>query len=668
MKNAKRLLSLLLIVVMIVPMCVTTSLTAFADKVSEEVEAPVVSAPADAETGDTEAALAGASTISPALNGETSRSTKTLYTGVTSTNIKTSSSSKYELQNFNIVEFDLAQTDLYVDVTNTRDYVNQSKTTLNTVTSFNSSNGQGKVAIAAVNGDLWTMSSAHSRVEGSGTSYNGYSDAVVTKALTLPRGYTVYNGEIVCSAQIRQETPYEGDFWSFGVTNDSVPMIGRPDLAISVKNNTKSVTVAADGLNRLPANNALVVYSDKGVATTNSLSDAYEVVIDFTSDYTVKHGATMTGTVTAIYSSATTSNPTMQANRMILTGRGTALNKMTSFAVGDSVTLSFNVSERYGRNTEGWQNCYTAVGGHMPFVVDGVKQETGTSTNYPTTIIGIKNNGSVAFVVNDGRQSSFSTGLDFNDYWDFADDMDFNTAFILDGGGSANLIELQSSGSYAVVNSPSDGSTRSVVNSVILSAGPKRAAQGKNEIVYPDPSLDLKNLYFATDDAFLTLGNYAESTRTKVMTGAKLTVKEFLNGPTVSVSYGLPNTTSYNSNSVLAGKSYMSVNATNYPYMVIDASIVSANSSVVQFQALYHTSGSRKGVSSTTFIGFNNAYNNNGFNKYVINPASNSAYSGRLNTLRYQYLYPANGVTVQDGDYIIIRSVRLATSATEAAG
>ncbi|MBE6686927.1 MAG: hypothetical protein E7591_06805 [Ruminococcaceae bacterium] len=669
MKNAKRILSLLLIVVMIVPMCVTTSLTAFADKASGETDAPVVNAPADADTGSVDTSAAGKSTITSKLDGETSRSTKTLYTGVTSTNIKTSSSSKYDLQNFNIVEFDLKQTDLYVDVTNTRDYVNQSKTTLNTVTSFNSSNGEGKVAIAAVNGDLWTMSSAHSRVEGSGTSYNGYSDAVVTKALTLPRGYTVYDGEIVCSAQIRQETPYEGDFWSFGVTNDSVPMIGRPDLDISIKNNSKSVTVAADGLNRLPANNALVVYSDKGVATTNSLSDAYEVVIDFTTDYTVKHGATMTGTVTGIYSSANaSSNPTMQANRMILTARGTALNKMTSFAVGDSVTLSFNVTERYGRNTEGWQNCTNAVGGHMPFVVDGVKRETGTSTNYPTTIIGIKNDGSVCFIVNDGRQSSFSTGLDFNDYWDFADDMDLNTAFILDGGGSANLIELQSSGSYAVVNSPSDGSTRSVVNSVILSAGPKRAAQGKNEIVYPDPSLDLKNLYFATDDAFLTLGDYAESTRAKTLTGAKLTVKDFLNGPTVSVSYGLPNTTSYNSNSVLAGKSYMSVNASDYPYMVIDASIVSANTSVVQFQALYHTSGTRKGVSTDTFIGFNNAYNNNGFNKYVINPASNAKYTGRLNTLRYQYLYPANGVTVQDGDYIIIRSVRLAKTATEAAG
>ena len=364
------------------------------------------------------------STINPAFDGETSRTVKTLYPGVTSTNIKTSSSSKYELENINIIEFDLAQTDLYVDVTNTRDYANQARTTLNTVTNFNANNGEGKTAIAAINGDLWMMSSAHSRVEGSGTSYGGYSDAVVTKALTLPRGFNVYDGEIVCSAYMQQETPYEGEFWSFGVTEDNIPMIGCPELIMSVTNNATGTTVNPHGLNRLPANNALVVYTDKGCLNNYALSDAYEVVIDCGYDYTVRSGASITGTVTGIYSSSTATNPTMQANRIILTARGSALSLLSSFAVGNSVTLNFAVNEKYNRNSEGWQNVKNAVGGHMPFVVDGVKQETGSTNNYPTTIVGIKHDGSVCFVVNDGRQSSFSTGFDFDMYWNLADDLD----------------------------------------------------------------------------------------------------------------------------------------------------------------------------------------------------------------------------------------------------
>ena len=606
-----------------------------------------------------------ASTINPQLDGETSRTVKTLYPGVTSTNITTSSSSKYELENINIVEFDLKQTDLYIDVTNERDYANQSKTTLNTVKDFNANNGEGKTAIAAINGDLWMMSSAHSRVEGKGTSYGGYSDAVVTKALTLPRGFNVYDGEIVCSAYMQQETPYEGEFWSFGVTKDNVPMIGCPELIISVTNNATGTTVNPHGLNRLPANNALVVYSDKGCLNNYALADAYEVVIDCDYDYTVKSGASITGKVTGIYSSATTANPEMKENRIILTARGTALSMLTSFAVGNSVTLNFAVNEKYNRNSEGWQNVENAVGGHMPFVVDGVKQETGSTNNYPTTIVGIKHDGSLCFVVNDGRQSSFSTGFDFDMYWNLADDLDLNTAFILDGGGSANLVELDGS-EYAVVNQPSDGSARSVVNSVILSAGPEREPQGHFEVEIPSPDIDLTNLYFAGSDAFNLIGNQAEMRMNKTANGAQLVTWDILNGPSVSISYGLPNTSSKNPNSFLADKTYPSVNASSYPYVVLDFAVTSASSSVVQYQSFYATSGSTYVINSNNFIGFNNALNNAGFGKYILNPGANSYYKNQLNTFRYGFLFPANGVTTVTGDYVTLRSVRLAKTAAEA--
>lgn len=606
------------------------------------------------------------STITPVLDGETSRTVKILYDGVTSTNITTSSSSKYELQNFNVIEFDLSQTDLYIDVTNTRTYANQLKTTLNTVTSFNSSNDEGKTAVAAINGDLWMTTYAHSRVEGSGTSYGGYSDAVVTSGLTLPRGFNVYDGEIICSAYMQQETPYEGEFWSFGITEDYIPLIGCPELEITVTDTTKGVTASADGLNRLPANNALVVYSDKGCLNNYALSDAYEVVIDCDYDYTVEHGAKITGKVVGIYSSDSSSDPVMAENRIILTARGTSTGLIGGFALGDTVTLDFMVTERYGRNTEGWQNVTNAVGGHMPFVVDGVKRETGTTNNYPTTIVGIKNDGSVCFIVNDGRQSSFSTGLDFNMYWDLADDFDLNTAFILDGGGSTTLVELADSG-YNVVNSPSDGRSRSVVNSVILSVGPERSEQGDFDVKYPDPDVDLTALHFATDEDYSLIAGLNESISEQTVNGALLTVKDFYSAPGVVISYGLPNTSSYNPNSVLADITYPSIKASDYPYVVFDMSVVSADSSLVQFQTLYTTTGARKGISQDTFIGFNNAYNNNGYSLYTLNPGSNSTYTGMLNTFHFGFFFPANGVTAKDGDYVILRSVRLAKTANEAA-
>ncbi len=629
--NFKRILAMLLLVLMIVP---AFNMWGFA---------------ADKVTGEVTADVTAASTIASKLNGETSRTTKTLYNGVTRTSIKTSSSSKYETQSFHIVEFDPTQADLHVDVTNEKTYANNTQTTLNTVKAFNTNNGQGKTAIAAINGDLWMTSTF----------------SVATQTVTLPRGFNVYNGEIITSAHMPQEEPFQGEFWSFGMTNDSVPMIGCPELEISVKNNSKGSVIAADGLNRLPANNALVVYSDKGCLNNYAASDAYEVVIDVSSDYTVKHGASITGTVTGIYSSSTSSNPTMQANRIILTARGNKTLLLNNYAVGNSVTLSFSVTERYGRNTAGWQNVYCAVGGHMPFVVDGAKMPTGTTTNYPSTIVGIKNDGNVVFITDDYGTTGSRSGLDFNDYWDFADDMDLNTAFILDGGGSTTMVD-KSSGSYAVVNNPTDGSARSVVNSVILSAGPKKTNIGKYDLKFPDDTIDLTNLYFATDDAFMMLGGFAESQIEKTSSGAKIKVKDFKQGPGLYISYGLPNATSFNANSALSEEYHYNVPAADYPYLVLDMSIVSADSSAVQFQSFYHTAGSRKGISQDTFVNFNNAYNNAGFKKYVLNPGSNAKYTGTINTFHIGYLFPANGVTVKDGDYVILRSARLASSLAEA--
>ena len=609
-----------------------------------------------------------AATISGGLDGETSRTVKTLYPGVTRTNIKTSSSSKYQTQNFNIVEFDPKQADLYVDVTNEKTYANNTQSTLNTVTAFNANNGQGKTAIAAVNGDLWMMSSAHSRVEGSGTSYGDYSDAVVTKALTLPRGFNVYDGEIITSAHMPQETPFEGEFWSFGMTEDHVPMIGCPELEINIFNATKSAKVEADGLNRLPANDALVVYSDKGCLNNYALSDAYEVVIDVPSDYTVKHGASITGTVTGIYSSSTSTNPEMKANRIILTARGTKTMYLNAFSVGDSVTLDFSVTERYDRNTEGWQNVQNAVGGHAPFVVDGVKWEISIGNNYPATIIGIKNDGNVVFITDDYGTAGTRSGLDSEDYWDFADDMDLNTAFILDGGGSTTLVELTDAG-YAVTNAPTDGSARSVVNSVILSAGPTDTDRGTYDVKYPSEDIDLTNINFATDDGFKLLTNFSETKVEKTINGAKLMVSDLLQGPSVTISFGLPNTASNNTNSTL-GSNYQKVSAGHTGdepacFLVLDMLVSSKYEGDVQYQYVWVTTGNKKAPDAAS-IYINDlttgstgvpVKNNDGYSKYSI--GTGIQFEGTMNTVRLQYLLKQEISTIQDGDYVILRSARL---------
>ena len=226
-----------------------------------------------------------------AADGEiTGGKVQELYPGVKHTSYSLPSSSTYGLQKFSTVEFDPKQPDLYFDVTSGKGTANQLVTVSQTIQNFNQNNNEGKTAIAAVNGDMWTVAYAHSRVLGSGTTYGGYSDAVVKKSLTLPRGYTVYGGEIICSQHMIQETPYEGVFQSFGIADDGTALLGCISLDISIRNQTQNNSLKADGLNRLPANDALVLYTDKGPTSNYCLDDAYEVVLDFDSDYTVFHG------------------------------------------------------------------------------------------------------------------------------------------------------------------------------------------------------------------------------------------------------------------------------------------------------------------------------------------------------------------------------------------
>ncbi len=402
----------------------------------------------------------------------------TICEGVTSTHYSLSADSKYGQQDITVVEFNPRQRNLYFDVISGGTYATTLKTVSATVKTFNENNGQGKRAVVAVNGDLWMVSYAHARVLGKGTSYKNCSDPVVKKSLTVPRGFDMYDGEIITSAHMKQETPYEGDFYSFGITDDGTAVLGNPQVGIKIANKTTGVIVSGDGINRLPANNALVMYTDK-LSNNYALDDAYEVVIDCGYDYVVRHGETITGKVTAIKKSGESSAPEFKQNRIIFTARGSRIDRLTGFGVGDSVEISINVTDKMG-NSAVWQGMRNAVGGHLPIVIGGKSTDISDSSRYPMTVLGIKDNGNVVMITYDGRQSGYAVGFKNSDADELCLELGVATAFFLDGGGSATMVQLVGD-EYKLINRPSDkqsngeyGQPRTVVNTVILSVGPEK--------------------------------------------------------------------------------------------------------------------------------------------------------------------------------------------------
>ena len=422
-----------------------------------------------------------------------------LYPGVMAYNLVSSASSTYKLNRIHIVEFDPAQSDLYVEVTNEAQYSNTLKSVQKTMEDYNA-NHPGYTALAGVNGDMWMVSYAHARILGREDlltgSYKSYAkDPVVTQSLTIPRGFNVYKGEIISTPHNSAETPYEGEFTSFGISADGQAQLGKPSVTIVVTNNTKGTTVKPNGINRLPSNKAIMMYTDKGPVSNYSLEDAYEIVIDFNEDYVIKHGTNITGTVVGICGPGDENMP-MQENRIIITARGEKkIASVSDYEIGDSVTIDISVKDGF-KNTEFWQNVYTAVGGHMEFARDGKYNGLSGEGGYPTTIIATTKSGKMLLIEADGRQSDYSVGIPFGSYLQLARDLELEDAFIVDGGGSATMVQLAEAG-YKLVNRPSDkksdgtyGSPRSVVNSVIVAAGPDRNAPPATEEPTAEPTAE----------------------------------------------------------------------------------------------------------------------------------------------------------------------------------
>lgn len=391
------------------------------------------------------------------ITGQTSVTEKTIYPGVTSTHYTLGSNTTYGLNDVNIVEFDPRQEGLSVNVATGYTNLNHLSTVSNTVNRWVSAHPE-KVPIAAINGDWFTV------------GYDNYSTAMTKTQLNIPLGFNMHGGEIITTQQTAVETANSNYAPSFGIAADGTPLIGCIDTTTTFQARTSSgsVNVTLDGINRLPAPDALILYTDKGPASNYCLDDAYEIYIDFDFDYVVKDGMSVYGTVTAVSAPNQPRLP-MQENRMILTARGTRISEVSSVPVGAPVRIKCSISDRYG-NTAKWKTVTDAVGGHHEFARGGQYFDIGDGTRYPAPVIGITAEGKVLFLVNDGRQSGYSLGIRISQMDDLARELGIVSGIYMDGGGSTTLVELNSSGGYDLINRPcnTNNAQRTVSNAVIL--------------------------------------------------------------------------------------------------------------------------------------------------------------------------------------------------------
>lgn len=517
------------------------------------------------------------------LTGETSRTTKELTlsdgtkTGALWTSIELSG--YYGEKQVNIAEFSMNNTHLSLEVINSGTYIHSVATTANASKSYTDAH-KGETVLAAVNGDLW-MTKVHA------------NSAVTTEVLRATRGSLIIDGEIWASQQIDMEnyaaTNAEkgtgaGDKAAFGVTFDNQPLIGSPDIKVKLTVNGDT-EIMADGFNRLPCMNSLIVYNWRVNSSNCALNDAYEIAIDMEKSSAFNLKGDISGKVTAIYPKNSEQRPKLNKRTVILTARGSAVAKIQDvIKVGDTVSFTTTLTDRWGR-TELWQNVKDAIGGHMQVLVDGkAGVANGDTSEYPTCLIGYADDGRVMLTTITSKQNGKYVGLQFSKAYKLCTELGYNSVFYLDGGGSTSFVTLEE-GTYTTRNNCSDGSPRSVINSVgiVWHDTPVCEKQGSLSYIEIPPDYSAIPAYYL-DGALVadlvgapnavTIGYDAEEKAFAMTTSTKT------NDPYCSLNVG----------------PLQPLDVTDYPYMVFKVKSTLGKASTFK---LYYAAGSNSGASES---------------------------------------------------------------------
>jgi len=591
-----------------------------------------------------------ATPVSVSLSGAVQNVSKELSNGVRYTKLTAASGTKFGGSSgieFNVVEIDTATENLYFNTVYGGERSTHAYKSGSTIISNFKNKNSEFTPIAAINADLWWMYTG-SAVEPSNNNEKLLSN---TNGHAFSLGFTMSNGEIYTTDKMPQESfvtpsdstvdlPYT-DFMAFGITSDNVPVISNPDALVKITNTTKGTTATADGINRLPAYNALVMYTDKGPLNNYSNADALEIVIDITStpDYVIKHGASISGKVIGIYDSNDSVNPSMDlnSNQIILTARGDRKDLLSKYALNDVVKIDVSVYDQWGKYTNEWQKVTDAVSGHIPFAVDGVYHTSiGLEENYPATVIGITNSGNVIMLTL-GTTSTGRKGITPALYDDLAKDLDLRDAFLLDGGGSSQMY-IKNGDSYDFANNPTEPD-RSILNMLILSTGPSRQVQGTlTPASKCDPNPETIDFGKASN-MFYVNGNASSCTKCSYENGAlKLTAVSSYD-PYITFNY-------MNANPV--------VSADKYKCIIIEYMLPKTNSSTARQGQLFFQCGSIN-YADGNYSKMTDRYTRSGeYETLVVDVSKQSGWKGNLNGFRFDYFN-----NCKSGDVMYIKSITL---------
>ena len=279
----------------------------------------------------------------------------------------------------------------------------------------------------------------------------------------LPMYLISYNNELINAGIVSSgRDQYVNEPIAFGVTSDGKALIDQYTLNLSLLYNNVASKITS--INKVRTNDNLIVYTPEYGANTNSNQYGMEVVITGASkNRNLSFGDVITGTVSQVKPYGDTSNTPIPEDGFVLSAHGTSLATIKNMKVGETVTVSINIDEK-------WKDSKFMLASG-PMLVNNGKVELSIDENSsrareraPRTAVAVdKSLTKVFFVTVDGRQPGYSQGMNLKEFAEYLVKIGAYKALNLDGGGSTTMVARKYGDQTAsLINSPSDGRERAV--------------------------------------------------------------------------------------------------------------------------------------------------------------------------------------------------------------
>ena len=288
--------------------------------------------------------------------------------------------------------------------------------------------------VAAINGDYFSLAS------GAG----------------LPLGLHVENGELVTFPDPSRSVFY--------VLADGTMHIDRLRANAWLRA-PDSLLLRFSGMNRPPGYADLVLFTPRFGDQTQADPTATQIALVGLTDR-VHPNVDLNARIASVTSGPSQRIPPEGA---VIAARGVQAYALRKLKVGDAVTLSLALDPEKGQIEQ-------AVSGGPRLVRDGAVSvehllerfaESFAARRHPRSGLGIRN-GTLVLAAVDGRQPGYSEGMTLHEFARLFVQLNCTDAMNLDGGGSTTMVVRD-----RVVNSPSGGSERALVNALgVVSVAP----------------------------------------------------------------------------------------------------------------------------------------------------------------------------------------------------